>query len=92
MNNFSYHSEQIHSMFKNGKGKTRRNVVSIKNGKGTKSVETYLPNGNQLDRVEKELTQTELNCIEKHKFIPGFFKDCIKPMRPKRKTVRRRNK
>lgn len=78
MNHFSYHSEQVHSVFENGKGKTRRNIVNIKNGKGFKSVETYSNKGKLLTRKQKKLKKSELSCIRKNKFIPGLFKDCIK--------------
>jgi 2-methylcitrate dehydratase PrpD len=95
MQHFSYHSEQVHSTFENGKGQTRRNVVDIKNGKGTKAVEEYKPDGTRKNRKEKALTQKELECIKKGKFIPGLFKDCIKPLNLKTarkgKTKKRRN-
>lgn len=81
MDHFSYHSEQVHSAFQNGKGQTRRNIVDIKEGKGTKAVETYDVNGKRVSRQEKTLTASELECIQKNKFIPGLFKDCIKPLR-----------
>lgn len=100
MQHFSYHSEQVHSTFENGKGKTRRNVVDIKNGKGTKAVEEYKPDGTRKNRKEKALTQKELECIKKGQFIPGLFgsltankdsrskgresKDCIKPLNLKK--------
>jgi hypothetical protein len=93
MEHFSYHSEQVHSAFKNGKGETRRNTVNIKNGQGTKSVETYRSDGTVKSRAEKPLTKDELDCIRNNKFVPGLFKDCIKPMRTmrkKRSTTRRR--
>ena len=95
MQHFSYHSEQVHSTFEKGKGTTRRNVVSIKNGKGTKSVEEYSADGTRKSRKEKQLTAKELECIKKCQFIPGLFKDCIKPLNPrptrKGKTKKRRN-
>jgi hypothetical protein len=81
MNHFSYHSEQVHSVFVNGKGQTRRNIVDIKDGKGIKAVETYTVDGKRKQRNEKQLTSNELECIQKNKFIPGLFKDCIKPLK-----------
>lgn len=97
MDHFSYHSEQVHSFYENGKGQTRRNVVNIKGGKGTKAVETYAVNGTLKSRKEKTLTPTELDCIKKNQFVPGLFKDCVRPFknnstrkaRPKRKQTRR---
>jgi hypothetical protein len=97
METFSYHSEQIHSLFQSGKGHTQRNLVTIQNGKGRKAVETYSADGKQLNRTEKELTAKELECIKKSEFIPGLFRDCIQPLKPiqprkKSKTRRARNK
>jgi hypothetical protein len=95
MDHFSYHSEQVHSSFQNGKGQTRRNIVDIKDGKGSKAVETYDANGKRISRQEKKLTSSELECIQRNKFIPGLFKDCIKPLRSLRsatKTRRRKHK
>ena len=98
MDHFSYSSEQIHSMFQSGKGVTQRNIVSIKDGKGTKASETYSASGKQLGRTEKDLTAKELECIQRNEFIPGLFKDCIRPLslknttRKKHTTRRLRNK
>jgi hypothetical protein len=94
MSSFSYHSEQVHSVFQKGKGETRRNIVDIKNGKGTKAVETYDASGARKSRKEKKLTSKELECISRNKFIPGLFRDCIKPLasaRPNKTMRRRRN-
>jgi hypothetical protein len=94
MNHFSYHSEQVHSAFKDGKGETRRNTVTIKNGKGKKAVEVFSAEGKVLLRKEKNLSTSELKCISKNKFIPGLFKDCVKAIKPMRSTqkTRRRNR
>jgi hypothetical protein len=78
MNAFSYHSEQIHAASNNGEGGTRRDIVHIDGGKGMKAVEIYDMGGNLLSRADMPLTKAELDCIERHKFIPGLFKDCIK--------------
>jgi len=99
MNSFSYHSEQVHSFLdkETGKGQTRRSIVSIQDGKGTKAVELYTADGKQLNRKELPITDKEMQCIQKHKFIPGLFADCIRlpktpTTRPKHKTRRTRNK
>lgn len=97
MDHFSFHSEQIHSMFKNGKGQTRRNIVSVKNGKGTKAVEVFTMDGKSLSRKEKPLSKSELENIQMNRFIPKLFKDCTKSVktrrsRPKPKDQRGRNK
>ena len=73
---FSYHSEQVHSVLKNGKGLTRRNIVNIRNGRGEKAVEVYDAKGRQQSRVAKHLNASEVDRIRKNQFIPGLFKDC----------------
>jgi hypothetical protein len=91
MDHFSYHSEQIHSSFENGRGETRRNIVNIKNGEGTKAVETYAVNGKLLKRNEKKLSGAELKSIKLNKFIPGLFKDCEKMKRPNKTRNNRKS-
>jgi hypothetical protein len=81
---FVYQSEQVHST----KGTTRRNIVSIKNGKGFKAVEINDNKGKYYKK--KPLTTKELQCIEHQKFVPGLFKDCIK--REKIRKTRRQRK
>jgi hypothetical protein len=94
MNHFSYHSEQVHSDFRNGKGQTRRNIVDVKNGAGTKSVEVYDASGKVKTKKEKVLTESELNCIKRNQFIPGLFKDCVKSLslpKPRHSRTRKRS-
>jgi hypothetical protein len=81
---FSYHSEQVHSAFANGRGETRRNIVNIKNGKGYKAVETYGSNGKVKTKKRIPLKPKELACIRRNKFIPGLFKDCIAKTRKRK--------
>lgn len=91
MNHFTYHSEQVHSLYENGKGKTRRNIVDIQGEKGMKAVEEYTVDGKRVSRKEKALTPEEMRCISKHQFVPGLFKDCIKALEPaskKRKSAK----
>jgi hypothetical protein len=75
-----------------GKGQTRRSIVDIKNGQGTKAVETYAADGKIKQRNEKQLTQTELDCIKRNKFVPGLFKDCIKPLKAINKSRKTRKR
>jgi hypothetical protein len=91
MNHFTYHSEQVHSLYNSGKGKTRRNIVDIQNGKGMKAVEEYTVDGKRISRKEKLLTDEEMRCISKHKFIPGLFKDCIKALEPSSSSKKRKS-
>ena len=72
MNKFSYYSEQVHSIGVNGKQKTRRNIVNIKNNKGKKIIEEG--NGKSVTRKQKNLSKKEIKHIRQNKFIPGLFR------------------
>jgi len=78
---FVYQSDQVHST----NGTTRRNIVSIKNGKGYKALEVIDEKGRHYKK--KALTTKELQCIERNEFVPGLFKDCVK--RPNMRKTRR---
>ena len=73
---FIYHSEQIHSEFKNKKGRTKVHSVSIKGKKGKKSVIIYDHSGKMTRKASKSLTKKEIECIRTCTFIPGLFRDC----------------
>jgi hypothetical protein len=55
-------------------GKIVRNVT-IKNGKGYKSITKYR-NGRKLSSVKKPIHNDHVNLIKLGKFIPGLFSDC----------------
>lgn len=88
---FVYKSEQVHSTNgitqSFGKMGTRRNTVSIKNGKGFKAVEIKDTKGRYYKKVP--LTKKEIQCIQRNEFVPGLFRDCIKRQNM-RKTRRQR--
>jgi len=64
--------------------------VSIKNGKGYKSVTTYR-GGKKISSVKKPIHDSHIRLIQSRKFIPGLFLDCRgKGKNCKRKT--RKNK
>jgi hypothetical protein len=69
--NFNY--SNLDTKLKGGK-KTIRNV-SIKNGKGHKSISQY-KKGKKMYSVKKPLTIVEIVTIQKGQFIPGLFSDC----------------
>jgi len=75
---FEYNSVQSHSDFKNGSGKTKINEVKINGTKGFKSVTIKNKAGKVVKKSKRRLTQKEIKCIRKCKFIPGLFKDCEK--------------
>lgn len=89
--NFNYHSEQVHTTNMNGISQEKRNIVNIKNGKGTKTVEVT-ENG-KTNSSTKKLSQSEISQIEKGKFIPNLWKpcnDCLRKGRSSRKTRKNR--
>jgi len=73
-----------------GKGKKIVHNVSIKNGKGYKSVTTY-HRGKKISSVKKPIHDSHITLIQSRKFIPGLFLDCYgKDKKCKKKT--RKNK
>lgn len=75
---YVYNSVQSHSEFKNGKGQTKINRVSIKGKTGFKSITIRNKSGRVTKKSKKRLTQKQINCIKRCQFIPGLFKDCEK--------------
>ncbi len=71
MNLFSYENVEVKS---NGKMKTIRKV-SVKNGKGYKSIIKY-KNGKKISSVKKPIHLEHMEMIHGGQFIPGLFKDC----------------
>jgi hypothetical protein len=71
---FAFHSEQVHSTYENGTEQTKKNIVNIKNGKGTKTV-TIVKNG-KANSSTKKLSTSEVKQIKQNQFIPGLFKPC----------------
>ena len=49
--------------------------VSIKNGKGYKSVTNYRK-GKKITSVKRHIHEDHINLIKLGKFIPGLFSDC----------------
>jgi len=49
--------------------------VSIKNGKGYKSVTKY-KKGKKISAIKKHIHNDHINLIQSGKFIPGLFSDC----------------
>ncbi len=79
---FSYESVQTHM---NG-GKMHVRNVTIKNGKGYKSVSKYC-NGKCNSTAKRHLLLKEIKMIQRHQYIPALFKNCT----PKSRTRRRRS-
>lgn len=49
--------------------------VTIKNGKGYKSITTY-KKGKRVSTVRKPIHKEHISLIQMGKFIPGLFGDC----------------
>jgi hypothetical protein len=71
MNVFNYENKE--TVIQQG-GKMIR-AVSIKQGKGYKSITKY-HKGKKLYTVKKPIHKSDIELIKKGKFIPGLFKDC----------------
>lgn len=68
---FNYSNTQTHQT--GGKKIVRK--VSIKKGKGNKSVK-YYKSGKLVSNIKRGLKPTDIQRIKMGKFIPGLFKDC----------------
>jgi hypothetical protein len=73
-----YHSESS-SWSSKGKGKDygKRNVVTIKNGKGTKTVMTINKAGKPTNKKTVKLSRKEMKNILQKKFMPNFWSNCL---------------
>ena len=89
---FNYESSQVHSVVENGRQMTKKNIVNIQNGKGTKTVEVT-ENG-KTRKSTKNLTNAEIQKIQRNQFIPGLFKPCYNCIntRQTNNTTRRNSK
>jgi hypothetical protein len=74
MTGFTFHSEQVHSVYENGTQQTKKNIVNIKDGKGTKTV-SIVKNG-KANSSTKKLSSAEIKKIKQNQFIPQLFKPC----------------
>jgi hypothetical protein len=72
MNKFNYQNIEVKTMT-GGKKVVRK--VSIKNGKGYKSVTKYRK-GRKTKTVKKPIHKDHICLIKNGKFIPGLFSDC----------------
>lgn len=84
IDNFNYQNTEVKKMYG---GKIVRKVT-IKNGKGYKSVIKY-NKGKKRSTVKKPIHKEHIHLIKNGKFIPGLFLDCNCKM--KNKTQKNRN-
>jgi hypothetical protein len=68
-----YHSE---SSSWSSKGDGKRNIVTIKNGKGTKTVMTLNKAGKPTNKKTVKLSRKEMKNILGKKFMPNFWSNC----------------
>ncbi len=73
MNEFSYKSTQV--AITGGKKMVRN--VTIKNGKGHKSIKRYCK-GKCKSTMKRRLLLKEIEMIQRNEYIPGLFKNCYK--------------
>ena len=72
-----YHSESSSWNSKaDGKNYGKRNVVTIKNGKGTKTVMTLNKTGKPTHKKTVKLSRKEMKNILGKKFMPNFWSNC----------------
>jgi hypothetical protein len=86
-NNFTYENVEVTKV--GGKKFVRK--VSIKNGKGTKSVTKY-HKGRHLGSVKKQIHKDHIEMISLGKFVKGLFSDCKCGATEKNKTRKNRTK
>ena len=72
MNNFNYENTEVKPNQFGGKVVRK---VSIKNGKGYKSISRYHKR-KHIGTVRKMLKTAEIRMIKLGKFIPGLFNNC----------------
>lgn len=82
MTNSSFNYNNTDITIQGGSKKIVRKV-SIKNGKGYKSITKY-HKGKKISSVKKPIHPTHIMHIQSRKFIPGLFSDC--DCREKNKT------
>jgi hypothetical protein len=82
-NKFNYQNTEIKTQMG---GKLVRKV-SIKNGKGYKSVTKYRK-GKNMGTIKKHIHEDHIQLIKSGKFIPGLFNDCNCKSRKTKKNLK----
>jgi hypothetical protein len=71
---YSFNSVQTHVSVINGKRQSTTEAVSVRNGKGMKTVVKRY--GSKKTRSKKALSSSEIQNIKDRKFMPEFFVPC----------------
>lgn len=85
LGSFNYQNTELKTQ-SGGKKVVRK--VTVKRGKGYKSITNYF-NGKKIYSIKKKLKTPEILKIKMGKFIPGLFADCV---HCKSKTKTRKNR
>ena len=80
---FNYHNIEVN---KQSGGKKIVRTVTIKRGKGYKSVTKY-NKGKKTSSIKKPIHANHIKFIKRGKFVPGLFKECCS----REKTKTRKN-
>jgi len=80
MDRFNYYSKELKSTPEG----SRENLVSVRNGKGTKRKVIYDKKGRLVKNFTEKLKKTEIKNIKNAVFMPGLFK-----MRKRTHKIRR---
>jgi hypothetical protein len=90
---YSFNSVQTHLNVSNGHVEEVTESVSVRNGKGTKSVR--IRRNNKVKTAKQKLTPTELKNIKAKNFMPNLFvpchNDCAK-IKPKVRNAKTQKK
>ena len=81
---FNYHNTEVKTQ---AGGKKIVRKVTIKSGKGHKSVTKY-NKGRKTSSIKKPIHKHHIEAIKRGKFVPGLFKDCCS----REKTKTRKNR
>jgi hypothetical protein len=73
LSHFNFKSKEI---FVGPTGRTRVQMVTVKNGKGTKEVREIEKNGRPTAKHSEKLTKKEIDNIQKRKFMKNLFRTC----------------
>ena len=82
---FNYHNTEVKTQ-SGGKKIVRK--VSIKRGKGYKSVTKY-NKGKKMSSIKKPIHKHHIESIKRGKFVPGLFKECCSREKTQTRKIRK---
>jgi len=82
---FNYHNTEVKTQ-SGGKKVVRK--VTIKHGKGYKSVTKY-NKGKKTSSIKKPIHKQHITSIKRGKFIPGLFDECCSREKTKTRKTRK---